>query len=306
MLCRGDLHVVSRGKDLLLPVKRKVAAKFRDEDRGDEARRGDASVLQRVQRREDGRGQGMIAAHELAPHEPAFEKARRFVIELLGDFLADAAPRLRAALHRLPLRRLCSYRSATSCERRSRATHSGSITCSTTGRSAGQRGPRSRGGDAAFERRGSSGATGSGAFGRSSKPCSMRSSCAASSFCQRPPALPFGQRLRPLAISLRSIRSARRRAGAGAHRSFRAAACFRFARSPVHRRCVRFARTTLHGLPTRGRAVRLARLRAMWAALAARISTRIGLHSCALISKMCGFFRPSCTLIRPCRHLLRT
>ena len=32
---------------------------------------------------------------------------------------------------------------------------------------------------------------------------------AARGYCQRPPALPFGQRLRPLAISLRSVRGTR-------------------------------------------------------------------------------------------------
>ena len=42
----------------------------------------------------------MIPPRVFAPHDAAFEKVRRLVIELLGDFLADAPPRLRARLHR--------------------------------------------------------------------------------------------------------------------------------------------------------------------------------------------------------------
>lgn len=128
-----DVDVVPRGKYLLLPVKRKVVAKLRDDDCRDEAGCCDATLLQRVQRCDDRRGEWMIAPRIFLPHDAAFEKTRRLVVELLGDFIADVPPRIRAGLHRLPLRRLRNYRSAL-CRRALRATRSGTSTSSTMGR----------------------------------------------------------------------------------------------------------------------------------------------------------------------------
>ncbi len=95
-----DVDVVPRGKYLLLTIERKMVAKLRDDECRDEAGCGDASLLQRVQRCDDGRGEWMIAACIFLPHDAAFEKTRRLVVELLGDFIADVPPSIRASLHR--------------------------------------------------------------------------------------------------------------------------------------------------------------------------------------------------------------
>ncbi|MEO6751102.1 MAG: hypothetical protein ABIP85_04930 [Chthoniobacteraceae bacterium] len=87
-----------------------MVAVFCDDDRGEQAGRAVAAVLQRVQQREDRRGEWMIAPDIFAPHDVAFEKVLRFVVGLLCDFLADAAPRLGARLHRLGIDHLIDHR----------------------------------------------------------------------------------------------------------------------------------------------------------------------------------------------------
>jgi hypothetical protein len=96
-----EMNGVPRGENVLLPVERIVVAVFAHDDRREQARRGDAPVLQGLQLGDDRRGVGMIAPHVLAAHDAAREKSRRFVVEQLGDFLADVTPCLGAALHRL-------------------------------------------------------------------------------------------------------------------------------------------------------------------------------------------------------------
>jgi len=57
---------MARGKDLFLAVERQVIAIFSNDDRRQQAGRGDGTLLQRVQGREDRRGKGMIAPHIVA------------------------------------------------------------------------------------------------------------------------------------------------------------------------------------------------------------------------------------------------
>ena len=71
-----------------------MIAELRDEDLREQAWCGHAAFLQaRGQRGDDGHGVDLAAAHILAPNQAAAQEARRFVIELLTDFFADAAPR---------------------------------------------------------------------------------------------------------------------------------------------------------------------------------------------------------------------
>ena len=52
----------------------------------------------------------MVAPGVFTPHDATFEEVRRRVVELLGHFLADAAPRLGARLHRLGIDQLLDHR----------------------------------------------------------------------------------------------------------------------------------------------------------------------------------------------------
>ncbi len=76
-------------------------------------------------------------------------------------------------------------------------------------------------GDAAVERRGASAATGSGDFGRSSKPCSIRSSCARSS-CSL--CAPKSRRISASTFSRSSLFSVRNSASSSLTRAFSAVA----------------------------------------------------------------------------------
>ena len=75
---------MARGEDLFLPVKRKMIDVFAEDDRGDQAGRSNAAILQGAKRGNDGRSEGMVAPGVFAAHDAAFEEVRRRVVELLG------------------------------------------------------------------------------------------------------------------------------------------------------------------------------------------------------------------------------
>ena len=84
-----------RGVDLLLPVEWQMIAVFGDDDLREQSWCGDATLLQGVQRGNDGRLVGLITLHILPPDDAAAEEPRRFIVELFGDFFADGAPSFR-------------------------------------------------------------------------------------------------------------------------------------------------------------------------------------------------------------------
>ena len=70
------------------------------DDLREQAGRGNASLLELLrQRGDDGHGVEFAAPDELAPDESKAHEARRLVVELRADFLADAAPGLRRGLY---------------------------------------------------------------------------------------------------------------------------------------------------------------------------------------------------------------
>ena len=112
-------------------------------------------------------------------------------------------------------------------------TASGTIISSTTGRCSGSRGcRRSRGGDAAVERRGASAATGSGDFPGASKPCSMSNSCSRSTFSL---CAPKSRRISASTFSRSSLFSVRNSASSSLTRAFSAVARASFSLSSFSR-----------------------------------------------------------------------
>ena len=71
---------------------------------------GDAAILERVQGCGDGCGKGVVATHIGRPHDAPAQEARGLVVDLPGDFLADAPPRLRAGFDRLGIDYLLDHR----------------------------------------------------------------------------------------------------------------------------------------------------------------------------------------------------
>ncbi len=105
------MDAVAGAVNLLLPVERQVIAELGNEDLREQAGRGQAAFLQaRGQRGDGGHGVDFAAAHILAPDQAAAQKARGFVIELFADFLADAAPGLRASLDRRGIEHFLDHR----------------------------------------------------------------------------------------------------------------------------------------------------------------------------------------------------
>ena len=86
-------------KDLLLTVEGKVVAVFANNNRGQQAGGGEAGVLQSSEGSDDGRGFRLVLPDVFAPDEVTAEKAAGGVVELLGDFLSDAAPSLRVPFY---------------------------------------------------------------------------------------------------------------------------------------------------------------------------------------------------------------
>src|SRR5882762_9120779 len=84
--------------NLLLPIKRKMIDELAHDDLREQSRSRAAALLQDRGKWCDHRhGPGILARDILAPYQPAFQEPRRFIVELLADFLADAAPLLRSS-----------------------------------------------------------------------------------------------------------------------------------------------------------------------------------------------------------------
>ena len=84
---------------MLLPIERQMIHVLANDDRGDEPGRSDAALLQGLQWSDHWRGKRMILADIFRAHDPPLEEAAWLKVELLGDFLAHAAPVLRTCLH---------------------------------------------------------------------------------------------------------------------------------------------------------------------------------------------------------------
>ncbi len=99
-----QIDFVTLRKNLFLPVEWKVIAIFADDHLGQQPGSGDAAFEQTLRQGRDHRSQiGIGAVNKLAANRPAAQKAGRFVIELLGDFLPDAAPVLRLRFDRIEI-----------------------------------------------------------------------------------------------------------------------------------------------------------------------------------------------------------
>ena len=95
----GQVHAVALTVNGFLPVERKMIGVLGDEHLREQPCRGQAALLQARRQRRDDRGRVRVSTpHELAPDQPAAQKARRFVVELLAELRSDAAPRCRARL----------------------------------------------------------------------------------------------------------------------------------------------------------------------------------------------------------------
>lgn len=103
----GQMHAMALPINLFLTVERRMIAIFGDEDLRQQPCGGQTALLQPWRQRRDDRSRVHIApAHILAPDEPEPQKARRFIVELLADFLSDAAPRGGVCLDRLRVEHL--------------------------------------------------------------------------------------------------------------------------------------------------------------------------------------------------------
>jgi hypothetical protein len=104
-----------------------------------------------------------------------------------------------------------------------------------------------------------------------------------------------GQRLRPLAISLRSIRSAHRRGAGGAPRSFRAAVWFPCAVAPA-------LPSAAHFPPPSERALRSTLSRVV-SLLASRVFDNRAVQPFDVFPRGCEFFNPASSALKPRPHL---
>ena len=87
-----DGDVVPGGVDLLLPVEREVIAILRDDDLCEQPWCGDAALLERVERGDDGGLVRLVTLQILFADDAAAEEPRGLIVELLGDLFADAPP----------------------------------------------------------------------------------------------------------------------------------------------------------------------------------------------------------------------
>ena len=105
------MHSVTANKNLFLPVKWKVVAVFAHQDVRQQSGRSQSTLLQTFRQRRDERGAVQInAVNIFSANGSAAQKARRLEVQLLADFLADAAPALRCGLHRFGINDFLHHR----------------------------------------------------------------------------------------------------------------------------------------------------------------------------------------------------
>ena len=106
-----QVNSVAANENLFLPVQRQMVAVFAHQNVRQQSGCGQTTILQTFWQRRDDRCLVKVnPVNVFAPNGPAAQKTRRFKIQLLADFLADATPALRRGLHRFGINDFFNHR----------------------------------------------------------------------------------------------------------------------------------------------------------------------------------------------------
>ena len=105
------MHLMPAKENLFLPEEGQMIAVFADQHLRQQARRGQTAFLQTRRQGRHHRGQIQLhAGHIFFADEPPAQKTGRFIIQLLADFLPDAAPLFGSGFHRFRFEHFLDHR----------------------------------------------------------------------------------------------------------------------------------------------------------------------------------------------------